>query len=659
MICGGAIYRFYRLDYFAVFLVLVFTTIAFILLKKTYFCKQEESSVEHQLSTNIKYSVFILTCYFLLLTFNFLILFQSSTSASIISPWQTVPWYFWLTFTANTILLIAIILKNSLSNFIYWSLVIGYWLLCFSIAVIIYQIGFGFDPFIHQATEKLIDATGAVNPKPWYYLGQYALIVILHKLTFVPIVWLDKLLVPALAALTLPYALYQAAKNFTADERVTRLTSLLALVFPFATFTITTPQNLANLFLIIAILLSLVKSNQNKTLVTHYSLLITLSLAALLTHPIAGIPAVIFVIMLFPFCHCEESRAARDDVAISPCVALKTGLLLRPRRIAMTRYIFYFLLLTSASALSLPFAFYLNNKTNSVINAVSDTTSQITWQLPKLFFSGTENFLLNFVYLYGFNIGIIITAFVIIGIIIYIRHSSLVTRHLPYLLMSLSLLVSYLLTKTIDFGYLIDYERSNFSDRILIIAVYFALPFILLALTKLIEVILRQERVVKFLFLCFLVILLSCSLYFSYPRYDDYYNSRSFSASQTDVDAVNWINQDAGNNNFIVLANQQVSAAALREFGFKKYFLTASGQVFYYPIPTGEKLYQYYLDMVDKNADKKTALAAADFVGADTVYFVINNYWFGFDKILAEAALGADVVQNIDNGKIYIFKYTK
>jgi len=185
-----------------------------------------------------------------------------------------------------------------------------------------------------------------------------------------------------------------------------------------------------------------------------------------------------------------------------------------------------------------------------------------------------------------------------------------------------------------------------------------------LALVKFIEKILQQERAVKYLFFCFLVFLLSCSLYFSYPRYDDYYNSRSFSTSQADVDAVNWINQDAGNTDFIVLANQQVSAAALREFGFQKYYKIPSpyqgegeSEVFYYPIPTGEKLYQYYLNMVDKNADKKTALQAADLVGADTVYFVINNYWFGFEKILAEARLGADKTQSIDNGKIFVFKY--
>ena len=654
---GAAAYRFYQLNYAGVWLTIALTAFTFIVLKKAAFGKQQNfadhtpKEIERptQAAANVKYSIFNIAC-LALLAVNFIIIFGHSTADAIVSPWQIVPWYFWLTFTLGIILLVAIILKNSAPNFIYRLLVAGYWLLVLSVGLIIYQIGFGFDPFIHQATEKLISATGAVYPKPWYYLGQYALIVILNKLTFIPVVWLDKLLVPVLAALTLPYALYQAAKFLTADERVAKLTALFALIFPFATFTLTTPQNLAIIFLLLIILLSVKIWRQNKLFVAHCSLLITLSLASLLTHPIAGLPAVLFVALII-------SRQ-----------------IIHNKKLLFTSS---FLLLT-LSVISLPLAFYLNNQTNLIINAGNDAAAAVSWNWPQLFFSGTANFLLNFIYLYGFNIGVIIITFIIAGVIIHYqivkritryspacrRGRLLVTNYSPYLLMSFSLLISYFITKTISFSYLIDYERSSFAGRILIIAAYFALPFIVIALTKLMEMILPQERMVKYLFFCFLAFLISCSLYFSYPRSDDYYNSRSFSTSQSDINAARWINQDAGGSDYIVLANQQVSAAALREFGFKKYYKIPSpyqgggeSEVFYYPIPTGEKLYQYYLDMVNKNAGRQTALAAADLVGADTAYFVINHYWFAFDKILAEAAIGAAAVENIDQGKIFVFKY--
>ena len=417
---SGAVYRFYRLDYFAVCLTFIFTAITFILLKKLGKVKESPNAervthdhVPQYQMPNAKYQIFLLTSYFLLLTFNFFILFQSSTSNSVISPWQAVPWYFWLTFFAITILLIAIALKNSLPQFVYFLLLTSYFLLAFNVAVIIFKIGFGFDPFIHQATEKLIDAAGAVYPKPWYYLGQYALIVIFHKLTFIPIVWLDKLLVPVLATLTLPYALYQATKSFTADERIAKLTALFALIFPFAAFTLTTPQNLANLFLLLIILLFLIQPQQNKLLVTRYSLLVTLSFAALATHPIAGIPAVLFVAFIL------GQKIIKNKKILTS----------------------YFLLLTSASALSLPLAFYLNNQNNPIIGAASDTVAKISWHLPQLFFSGTENFLLNFIYLYGFNVGIIIITFIIVGIIIAIKQTKKITRY-PLLVTRYSLLVT-------------------------------------------------------------------------------------------------------------------------------------------------------------------------------------------------------------------------
>ena len=61
-------------------------------------------------------------------------------------------------------------------------------------------------------------------------------------------------------------------------------------------------------------------------------------------------------------------------------------------------------------------------------------------------------------------------------------------------------------------------------------------------------------------------------MYLSYPRFDHYHNSRGFSVGRADINAVRWINDHAENDDYIVLANQQVSAAAIREFGFKKYF---------------------------------------------------------------------------------------
>ncbi|MFA5318369.1 MAG: hypothetical protein WC323_02755 [Patescibacteria group bacterium] len=626
---GAAIYYFYRLNYLGIFLTLILSILTLILLNKGY--KVKSQKLESQKSENSYTNILLLISYLLLLIFNFLILFKSSTSESIISPWQAVPWYFFLTYALTTIILIIVIL-NQKSKILNLPLISLHFFLSASVALIVYAVGYGFDPFIHQATEKLITAQGFVDPKPFYYLGQYALVVILHKLTFISIIWLDKLLVPVLAAIFLPPALFHAVKSFNASTKIALLSVLFMLIFPFSTFILTTPQNLANLFLILIILISLATYNLQLTS--------ALALASAAVHPIAGIPALLFTAMLW-------GKKLIKNKKLIAC---------------------YLLFVACAAVIALPAAFYLNNKTSAIINSGTAAESSPLFHMPKFFFSGRENFLLNFVYLYGFNINFIIILFIISGIFIYRKKIFNIQYSIfnIQLLMSISLLISYFITKTISFNYLIDYEQSAFPDRILQIAVFFTLPFILLALSRLVSTILKQDKIIKYSLFCFFVFLISCSLYHSYPRYDNYYNSRSYSASQSDIDAVRWIEENAKSDNFIVLANQQVSAAALREFGFKKYYTISPDisqeesrggvKIFYYPIPTGDALYQYYLKMVYEKADKKTALEAANLVGADTVYFVLNDYWWAYDKILAEAKLETDEIKNINN-EIYIFKY--
>jgi len=172
----------------------------------------------------------------LLIIFNFTILFKSATTESVISPWEVIPWYFWVIFILNSILLIAIILKTKLSSQIILLLVTGYWLLVTSVVLIIYTIGFGFDPFIHEATEKLIASQGFVDPKPLYYLGQYSLIVILHKIFLIPISILNTWLVPVLTSIFLPPALFSAIKNFGTQTKTALLSTLFILILPFSFF---------------------------------------------------------------------------------------------------------------------------------------------------------------------------------------------------------------------------------------------------------------------------------------------------------------------------------------------------------------------------------------------------------------------------------------
>jgi len=622
-IFGGLVYRFYSLNQPGFIISLILALISFIIIQYFHLLaskKIRRLKSEKPNKGKFKLINFILYTLYLILPFLcFYILFNHRTDTAIVSPWQMVPSYFFIIYGLATLFLLWSCIVNKKSAL---PLIILHYFLSFSVALIIYKLGYGYDSFIHTATENLIDQAGSVEPKPFYYLGQYALAVIFHKITTAPIILLDKLMLPLLASLFLPLTLWRVLKSWfdSVNLNLILILSLLALSFPFLIST--TPQNLAYLFLLLAILLGLICKNFH-----DYLIIILLSLAAAITHPVAGIPAVIFCAFLAVY-HSDMARIKK----------------------------YCYPLLTLLTVVILPALFYFLNK-NLIASVSSNNPAESALPL-RLNIPGQENFILNFVYLYGFNLKFVITLLAFCGIYIAYKHKEQCQILWLYFAMATALFTSYIITARLPFAFLINYERDDYPQRILLIACLFLLPFFILSVYALLEKIARQNKFVIVSFAVFLSLILTASLYITYPRYDNYYNSHGYSVSAADLSTVKWINENA-KVDYIVLANQQVSAASLSQFGFKKYFNSNQGQVFYYPIPTSSPLYQYYLDMVYKKPSRETMNAAMDLAGVSESYFVLNNYWWAFTKILDEAKLSADNWQKIDNGEVFVFKYEK
>lgn len=630
---GAIIYRIYSLNNIGIIISLILTLISYIIilyLNYVYKKKSLYSSVKCTEKSNIKknkikkplwlliaYLFFIISCLF--------ILFNSQTNESIISPWQVVPNYFFIFFALTTACLILIIYLNTLK--IKWEILLIslFYFLFFSVALIIYKIGYGFDPFIHNATIDLINKAGAVDPKPFYYLGEYSLIILLHKITWIPIIWLNKLLVPILASVSLPIAFYEFTEKWFEYKKNRLLIIIALLIIPFSFLIVTTPQNLAYIFLIITILYGLKCSN-----ILELSIIYLFALTSLASHPIAGIPALLFSLAITIY-HSNWKK--------------------------IKKYLYTIIFTLTATVLPLAF-YFLENTQKKAINYFPELPKIkeiISW--PKLIIVGQENFILNFIYLYGFNIKIILSIISIIGIFIALKHRKQCKIFFICLAMSASLLISYFITKQIPFNFLIKYERDNYSDRIIITAIIFLIPFIITTFYGLIDKILKQkEKIIKIIFAVFAIILLASSLYISYPRFDRYYNSRGFSTSKDDIDAVSWIDNQT-EKKYIALANQQVSAAALLKFGFNRYLKNNNNEIYFYPIPTSGQLYQYYLDMIYKKPAYSTMEKAMKFTGVKESYFILNKYWWASPKIIEEAKLEANSWQELSEGNIYIFKY--
>ena len=634
---GGLVYRLYRLNFIGIIISLILVIISIIIIQllfskgnqgksiKKYFNSSAENKISHDKSGNFL-KIFLPSIYLFLFASCFYLLISNSTTKAIISPWQTLPNYFFLFFSLASFILLLIISTSHRLSLIF---IIFHYFLAFSVAVFIYKIGYGFDPFIHKATMKLISKTGQVTPKPFYYLGQYSLVVILHKLFFLPIVWIDKLLVPLLASVFLPLSINEVLKKWFKDKIKINLTILFLLILPFTFFILTTPQNLAYLFLLLIIIRGLCCEN-----ILNLITIFGLAGATMLIHPLAGIPAIIFALFITLF-YSDIKKYKKN---------------------------FYRILFILATA-SLPFAFFFleTNIGNSVAPTIN---SNIGFSVPYFSVPADENFILNFIYLFKYNILLIFGLLVIWGVFIALKHKKECRIFSIYFSMAAAMLFAFFLTKNLGFNFLIDYERGNYTSRILNLTILFLFPFCLVSIYAFINNLLSQNKAIKYSLLGFMVFLISTSLYLSYPRFDNYFNSHGYSVSQSDINAVKWI-EDNAENDYIVLANQQVSAASLHEFGFKKYYPDKSkisnlkSQIFYYPIPTGGPLYQYYLKMVYEYPSKETVIGAMNLVDVNEAYFVLNKYWWAFPKLLQEAKIEADEFIEIDNGEIYVFKYNK
>ncbi len=624
---GAIIYKIYSLNWPGILLSLFLAILSFIIIEILFKNKKEKTEEDYKKekqTINRKSFLIVfwgLNIFYIALVFAcFYILYTSRTADALISPWEVVSKYFFLFYFLATLVLFLNLFYFKTKNLILLNI---HFFLSFSVAWIVYQIGYGFDPFIHEATMDLIDKKGKVEPKPFYYLGQYSLIIIFHKITSLPIAWLDKLLVPFLAAASLPFVFWQFLQKWLVDTKINNVVILFLLILPFSFFILSTPQNLAYLFLILTIFLGLTCKN-----LPELTVVFLLALNALFIHPLAGIPAVIF--SLFISIYNSELK-----------------------RFKKTIYSLLYILL----ALSLPLSFYIVNNNHGAASeqAVSNNFLPSWW--PKFILPNQGDFILNFVYAYKFNLAFLISVLIATGLIIAYKYKKTCRTLWINFFSFLSLLIAYILTTQLPFNFLIYYERKNYTNRIIFTSVLFLLPFILIAFYALIEKLKNKNKFIKIPFFLFLILLVPISLYAAYPRLDRYHNSHGYSVSQTTLEAVSWIENDAQGRNYIVLANQQVSVAALNKFGFDRYY---KNDIYFYPIPTGGQLYQYYLDMIYEKPAKKTMAEAMDMAGVKKGYFVLNKYWWAFEKIKNEAKLESDSWNVIgDDDKIYIFEYKK
>lgn len=477
------------------------------------------------------------------------------------------------------------------------------------IAPLLYSIGFGFDGFLHQASEKLLLLTGTLSPKPLYYIGQYVLVTWLARLTELPLGLFDRFLGPILAAL-LPLC----ALPFLKKSSSWTLPALL-LFIPLSAFVATTPQSLAYLIGLAALLLALASDE------IHPLAPLTLATWTLAIHPLAGLP-----------------------------LAAATVALLLHR--SPFRWIFVL-----GGVAAVPAAFVL-------ISHNANTT--IAWDLGKLidpgaWFSSALSAISpprNRVALWAdwTSIVVFVTPLLALASAMFAawkdrdRRSTWITL----IVMAVGMAATGLVLRAAgDFAFLIDYERGNYADRLFLVAGLFLLVPAAAGAGRILAAGLRGPALTAMAVLLGLTAWQGAVAYAALPRHDAAVASHGWSMGAADIEAVRWIDHAAVGEPYTVLANQNVSAAAVREFGFKRY----AGEVFFYPIPTGGPLYQVYLQAVGSDPNMDAIREAAHLGQSKLVLVVLNDYWWNAQKTGETLAGIAKEEHAVRNGAVRIFKF--
>lgn len=559
----------------------------------------------------------------ILFYFLFKILVSSGSFLAINSPWSFISINFWLLLSSLLAFLFMNFYLKSRSSYFF---IILLYFLFFSISFFIYRIAFGYDQLLHQRAIKEIINFGLIEPKTIYYIGQYVLEFFILKIWPFSSDLLDKLLVPVLSSFLIPITFISNFKNRGFYKIIWPL--ILFLILPFSIFTYTVPQNLAFLFLLILLLFSFNRYFVNNRY--NFIFLFSLALTVFFIHPLAGVPAIIFIFILW-----LDSFAGCQFLYNSAKKKIKLPLFL-PKFLKYLSYLFQIiilpLLLIFSGGRLAPISFNFFN-----------------W-VPK--FLGQENIFLNFIYFFGLNRNIWLLLLFLLATFFVIRYNRQDLK--VFYFNSSALLFSYFLSLFIDFPFLSQIDKGSYANRILIISFLFLVPIFYEIFVCLLKKTKEEKIFFKIIILFFFFSLLLSSLYLNYPRKDNYFNSRSFSVSQNDVMAVRFIENHKKSDNYIVLANQQVGASAIKEYGFKRYY----GSWFYYSVQTGGLPYDYYLKMIESpNRDLMEDLMKE--LGADSVYLVVNDYWWGFDRIVQELKIISNETHDINNGKIKIFYFKK
>lgn len=590
----------------------------------------DESDKQKPNSSNLIYLFFALEILLLI------VLYSSRSGELMPSPWMMLSPLFFALFALATATLLYLLSKKTTGAMLVIATIIHFFIF-YCVAAIIYKLGFGFDGFIHRATESWILQNGFINPKEPFYIGQYGLVVTLSRVTGLAIKYIDIFLVPVLASLLIPTLLYIVLPKIW---NITKQAALaLSLFVPFAfflSFNLTTPHNLV-LLLAVVITIAVVGYSYN---IFPYAAILALSLFALATHPLLGAPIMCLVLAMWVI-----KKYQNKTITIVTWSIVGLVLVLLP--IAM------FAIQQWLGGYGLP----------TLTNPLSHAGLFKEYVVRPFWYKAHAAWYLEILYIWQYAITPIVIFFSLLGAW-YLRK-----QKITWLLLSSSTglcIGAFLLRTLVTFPNVSFHEQGNYPLRLLIAAIVLLLPlgvYGIYTFSKEKSAWIQNRLNIKSHTLYILGsikigILLMLSLYFAYPQYNGKVYFPGFNVTEYDKKVVETIHNQNQENKYVVLSTILTAVTSLTEYPFARYIDTTQGPQFYYSIPAGGPLYTLYEEMLYQGQKQETIDKVFELTKVDTVFFVVPWYWKNSDKIVEGGKLTADSWQSIDE-KMWIFEYIK
>ncbi len=547
------------------------------------------------------------------------IVWSLRTDWALQTPWIAVTVPFFLAAGVSTALLL--LATQQKPSFLTLTGITAHWALLYGVALIAFRYGYGYDPIIHQAAERYVAEHGSIHPFQPFYIGQYAVVGALHALTRIPTDFIDRLLVPVLTITSVPIIIwYGLVRGYKVSSRAAVITILALPIIPLSDLTYTVPYTLTVLYTIWFVFLLPVSTDHPLVRGT----LVLISIAAVITHPLLGVPLLLLSLFVLISAQFKQQRLLSLLLFISVPTAL-IGMFGAFRLLHGQSFF-------SSWNIS---SFWANA---ILIFSMPYPLNGLAWYWKLLY--GYEHYVLL--------IGLIVAS------VIALVKTWKDPYQLPLLSVTAGLLLTVLLLPTlISIPGVVEYEQYEFVLRLRDSMILFLLP----ALLTRVGMLLQRPKPIRMVMMSVIAVLTAIGFYLTYPQSNPVVQASGWNIGRHDIDAVQTIEGNAQGNRFVVIADQLLSAVALRERGFDKSLPTPQqGIVYPYPISPSEFLFPYREEILYSQLRPEVIAGLLEYLDIEYLYIAVHEYWYRVEAMEQEIIdAGGEAIGGPTGVRLYRF----